>query len=83
MALRDVGIAESIALEAWVRKHAATLNAETIATINARIATAAMNPEMLAERRERLGITDPTLTNVVAINDLDDWDTIHAALVPG
>jgi hypothetical protein len=69
------------ALEAWVRKHAATLNAETIATINARIATAAMNPEMLAERRERLGITDPTFTNVVAINDLDDWDTFHAGLV--
>jgi hypothetical protein len=70
-------------LEAWVREHAASLNAETIATVNARVATAAMNPEMLADRRERLKITDPNLTNVVAINDLDAWDALHASLQPG
>ncbi len=68
-------------LEAWVREHATTLNAETIATVNARVAEANMSEEMLAERRPRLGITDPAYTKAVAVNDLDDWQAFHAMLV--
>ena len=67
-------------LEDWVRAHAANLDDETIAAINARIAATEMPDELRRERVARLNITDPSYTNAVAINDLDDWDAIHRAL---
>jgi len=69
------------ALEAWVREHAATLNADTIATVNHRIATVDMREELLTERRERLGITDLSYTNAVDVNNLDDWQAFHDMLL--
>jgi hypothetical protein len=69
-----------LALEMWVRDHAANLNAEAIAAVNDRVANANMKEEMLAERRERLGITDVTYTNAVAVNDIDDWKAFHDML---
>jgi hypothetical protein len=49
--------------------------------VNHRIATVDMREEMLAERRERLGITDLTYTNAVDVNNLDDWQAFHDMLV--
>jgi hypothetical protein len=69
------------ALEAWVREHATTLNAETIAAVNHRIATVDMRDELLAERRERLAITDLSYTNAVDVNNLDDWQAFHDMLL--
>ena len=69
------------ALEAWVREHAATLNAETIAAVNHRVATVDMREELLTERRERLGITDLSYTNAVDVNNLDDWQAFHDMLL--
>jgi hypothetical protein len=69
------------ALEAWVREHATTLNAETIAAVNHRIATVDMREELLAERRARLAITDLSYTNAVDVNNLDDWQAFHDMLL--
>lgn len=69
------------ALEAWVREHATTLNAETIAAVNHRIATVDMRDELLVERRARLAITDLSYTNAVDVNNLDDWQAFHDMLL--
>ena len=69
------------ALEAWVREHAKTLNADTIAAVNHRIATVDMREELLTERRERLAITDLSYTNAVDVNNLDDWQAFHDMLL--
>jgi hypothetical protein len=68
-----------LTLERWVREHATNLNAGAIAKVNERVASADMNDELLAERRARLGI-DHSLTNAVAVNDVDDWQAMHAVL---
>ncbi|HEX3468023.1 MAG TPA: DUF5069 domain-containing protein [Candidatus Elarobacter sp.] len=68
-----------LTLERWVREHATNLNADAIAKVNERVASADMNDELLAERRARLGI-DHSLTNAVAVNDVDDWQAMHAVL---
>ena len=69
------------ALEAWVREYAKTLNADTIAAVNHRIATVDMREELLTERRERLAITDLSYTNAVDVNNLDDWQAFHDMLL--
>lgn len=69
-----------LTLETWVRANAASLNAETIATINARVADADLPEAMLPDRRASLGFDEPGYTKAVALNDLDDWAGMHAAL---
>jgi hypothetical protein len=66
-----------LALEAWVRAHAATLTAEAVAKVNSRVESVDLPEAMLAERTARLGLTDPSYTNAVALNDLDDWAAMH------
>lgn len=69
-----------LTLEAWVRANASALTPETIATINARVADADLPETMLADRRAQLGFDEPGYTKAVALNDLDDWAAMHAAL---
>lgn len=68
-----------LTLERWVREHATSLNDEAIAKVNDRVGTVNMNDELLAERRTRLGL-DPTITQAVAVNDIDDWKAFHTML---
>jgi hypothetical protein len=69
-----------LTLEAWVRANATALTAEAIAAINARVANADLPDTMLADRRAQLGFHEPDYTKAVALNDLDDWTAMHAAL---
>jgi hypothetical protein len=69
-----------LTLEAWVRANATALTAEAIAAINARVANADLPDTMLADRRAQLGFDEPGYTKAVALNDLDDWAAMHAAL---
>ena len=67
-------------LEAWVRAHAARLDAASIAAHNAYV-VAREKPDAAAEAMRRdLGIDDPSLKNAVALNDLDDWALAHATI---
>ncbi|MDB5040453.1 MAG: hypothetical protein JWN27_1179 [Candidatus Eremiobacteraeota bacterium] len=69
-----------LSLESWVRANAATLTPEAIATINARVGSANLPEPLLAERTARFALGDPSYTRAVALNDLDDWAGMHAAL---
>ena len=69
-----------LALEAWVRANAATLTPEAIATVNARVTQATMAEPRLTEWTARFALGDPSYTNAVALNDLDDWAGMHAAI---
>jgi hypothetical protein len=66
--------------ERWVEANAKNLNPAAIAEFNELIRTRNMRDEMAAERRERLGITDASCKNAIALNNLDDWAGMHAAL---
>ncbi len=68
------------AVEAWVRAHATTLTPEAIAAHNAQVLNGAMPEERAVLRRAELGIDDPSFTNAVRLNDLDDWNATHARL---
>ena len=69
-----------LALETWVRANATALTAESIAAVNARVTNADLPDTMLADRRASLGFDEPGYTKAVALNDLDDWAAMHAAL---
>ena len=69
-----------LTLEKWVRANATALSAEAIAKINARVAETDLPEAMLPDRRASLGFDDPGYTKAVALNDLDDWAGMHAAL---
>jgi hypothetical protein len=69
-----------LTLEGWVRENATLLSEDTIAAVNARVADADLPEHMLVERTAQLGITDPAYTKAVALNDLDDWAAMHAAV---
>jgi len=69
-----------LALEAWVRANAATLTPETIAAVNTRVSQATMGEPRLTEWTARFALSDPNYTNAVALNDLDDWAGMHAAI---
>ena len=72
-----------LTLEAWVRANAAALTPEAIATINARVTNTDLPEAMLPDRRASLKFDDPGYTKAVALNDLDDWSGMHAALTRG
>ena len=69
-----------LTLERWVRAHAATLTAEAIATVNLRVTDTDLPETMLPDRRAALQFDEPGYTKAVALNDLDDWAGMHAAL---
>jgi hypothetical protein len=66
--------------ERWVEENAKDLEPATVAAFNDRVLAANMRDEMAAERRTRFAIADETYKNAVALNDLDDWAGMHAAV---
>lgn len=70
-----------LALESWVRANAANLTPQAIAAVNARIETAELPEAMRTERYARLAFSDPSYVNAVALNDLDDWASMHEMLI--
>jgi hypothetical protein len=69
-----------LALEAWVKGHAANFTPETVAAFNHKIRTRDMGLEMAVERRARFGIADPAFAHGITLNDLDDWDQVYRKL---
>jgi hypothetical protein len=67
--------------EAWVRAHAADLSPETIHAFNDGIVTFEMPEPRRAEWTSRFGLTGGTYTLAVRLNQLDDWDLVHAQLL--
>lgn len=68
--------------EAWVRKHAKNLDPETIRKHNESIRR--NKPELMAKiQRAFVGLEDESVAEVVLLNDLDDWHTLHSQLVKG
>jgi len=67
--------------EAWVRQHATNIGPEAIAAHNAKLAAFDKAADSAAEFRARLGIADESLTRGIPLNDLDDWDEAHKAIV--
>jgi hypothetical protein len=67
--------------EAWVRANATALTPETIAAWTTRVSNHTMPDAMLPERHAQLGITDPNFKLGIALNDLDDWASLHRQLL--
>jgi hypothetical protein len=70
-----------LTLERYVSAHAGDLSPRTIAAFNQRVRAATLPAARAALWRERFGITDETYGYGVPLNDLDDWATMHAALL--
>ena len=66
--------------ERWVTAHASDLEPATIAAFNEFVLAANMRDEMAAERRASLSLSDASFKNAVALNNLDDWAGMHAAV---
>jgi hypothetical protein len=66
--------------EKWIASHATNISPAAIAAFNESIRTTAMPSPRLEEWATRFNV--PTdYNNAVALNNLDDWDNVHAALV--
>ena len=70
-----------LALEGWVVANARDLSPRTISAFNTHVRNANMGEENAAKRRRQFGIADETFANATALNDLDDWATLHAELL--
>lgn len=66
--------------EEWVRKNAKKLSPATIEEHNESILAWEKSANLAAEQREAIGISECSLVNAVALNDLEDWMRIHQAL---
>jgi hypothetical protein len=72
------------ACEAWIRTHAADLSPQTIRAFNEATTSFVMPDPRRSEWTARFGLTDGTYTLAVGLNQLDDWDLVHAQLAaPG
>ncbi len=67
--------------EAWVRANAAQLDPASIATVNAAITGRLRAPEKAATSRAALGLGDSGERRTALLNALDDWATVHAAVL--
>jgi hypothetical protein len=67
--------------EAWVREHATSLTPDAIAAWATTLATFHFPAARVPERHAELGITDPSFTLGVPLNDLDDWAGLHRQLL--
>jgi hypothetical protein len=76
----ETELPDYLQLEAWVREHAAKLDAASVAAHNLGVATRNMREELARDRRARFGITDDHFANAIRLNDLDDWAGMHAVL---
>ena len=70
-----------LGFEAWVRAHAKSLDDRSISAWNAVVANANLPEAMAVERRARFAIPDGTHAGAVLLNNLDDWDEFHGALM--
>jgi uncharacterized protein DUF5069 len=75
----EAELPDYLATEAWVRKNAKTLNAETIAALNARVLATKLPEQYVPGMRARLGVDD-SFERSISLNDLDDWLTLHEQL---
>ncbi|MGH7683765.1 MAG: DUF5069 domain-containing protein [Vulcanimicrobiaceae bacterium] len=68
--------------EAWVRKHAKHLDAESIRKHNEGIHR---NKPPVAAKAQRafVGLDDESVLDATLLNDLDDWMTLHAQVTTG
>ena len=66
--------------EAWVRANGTKLDEASIAAHNAMLGERIKPEESAAPQRAELGITDPNVRGAIALNDLDDWASLHAAV---
>jgi hypothetical protein len=67
--------------ERYVLEHAKNVTPESIAAFNAHaIAANFSDPARGKQFRDRVGVDDATLENVVALNNLDDWKSFHELL---
>jgi hypothetical protein len=67
--------------EAWVRAHATALTPDAIAAWSAYLSGFHFPADRVPERHASLGITDPSYTLGVPLNDLDDWAGLHRQLL--
>jgi len=68
--------------EAWVRKNAKNLNAESIRKHNESMRRD--KPLLMAKaQRAFVGLSDENILDATLLNDLDDWHTLHAQLTKG
>jgi hypothetical protein len=68
--------------EAWVCHHAVRLNA-AIKTTNEVILNRDKPEERAAEDRAALGLSDASVRRGLLLNDLEDWKSVHTAVVAG
>ena len=64
--------------ESWVKAHATKLDAESIFWHNLMIQTWRMSAENAVPRRAALGIADTRIDSSCVLNNLDDWNGVHA-----
>ncbi len=69
-----------LSAEAWLRAHATSLTADTIAATNAHILATKMPAEAAAKRRAELGPAADGLELGIPLNNLDDWAGAHRQL---
>lgn len=71
-------------LESWVREHATKLDQESIDAHNRYILSRDLPEAMADARRTELGLSDASISTADALNNLDDWATLHRqiALAP-
>lgn len=67
--------------ETWVRANAKNLNAESIAASNATIHAQIKPADKAAAVRADVGLTDDSIGSSPLLNALDDWYTVHRAIV--
>jgi hypothetical protein len=68
------------ACEAWIRAHATDLSPATIRAFNEHTVTFEMPDPRLSEWTARFGLPVGAFTNAIGLNQLDDWDLVHAQL---
>ena len=68
--------------EAWVRAHAKHLDAESIRKHN-EATRRDKPPAMAAFQRAFVGLDDANILEATLLNDLDDWQTVHAQVTTG
>jgi hypothetical protein len=68
--------------EAWVRAHAKNLDPESIRKHNA-LVHRDKPPLMAKAQRAFVGLADESVLDATLLNDLDDWQTVHALVTKG
>ena len=68
-----------VTFEAWVRVHATTVSSPELDAVNADFETFLMPEPRRSEWAARFGLPDYTVAT--RMNELDDWDLVHAQIV--